>query len=1330
MSAFRFNGLLEAARRRSVGGLSSVGGGENGAPGVDPVEAFELWMRNHKDSRGNRKFTDAKIRKRIEAFQGCRKIFRDARISEVPLELIDDPDTLEKLESAFLSCPEYRRQTEKYRNRLIAAFHVYETYRRNTQKRTAPEGRLLPLDGDFQEFADSVPVRYKIGDGDERRVETWADLLVLIVESELARNNPRLEAFNFASPIPSLQPLFMENELSNVECRQLSTGRWINVDWSTPLMIQSIKAVCRSCGYDEENIRIWIKDQKDDLSEDDSEQEVAAESDDLSDDEATDIDWTSDDLSDSEQPDDVTPDELTLYKTFFDESPEWTKAEELGDAPQGEEEVARTDDETDDELNDEGTEESFSEEEFASDEDEFEEDSGDEAIVDEPEDESDSELELDDETEADDENVVLCRFDNYREFAETAPDACRIGKMEDFSSESWKGFLVKLVNQEINREKPEIELLREKSLPSLRSGRPFFFSDEIVEEACRTVSNGLKISLGYDTPQILEIIVDFCRFVGYKDSEIVLRGRKKTSSDWLRYNATGRSMNVNYPKPGKCRVGLEIFKEETWADILYCIVEHEVKYPNKLSNNTIWILYEYPLESTQPGESFFLEEEPQGRICRQLSNGRWIDLDYDDKRLERIIRDFCKVAGYGARDISIGYEKKSLGQPTRDSVNVTATERPTNDNYPKPGKCRVDVEFFEEETWADLLYRIVEHEIEYPNILSNNAIWNLYDEPLESTQSDESFFLKEKPQGRICRYLPCIHRWIDLDYDDERLEQIIRDFCKVAGYESEDISIVYEENFSDQMVRESASTTATERSTSPQTPLIVPSADASESDSIFISQSSAVPTVIKSTNADVSRPAHSDVSRVPKEGLICFDWDVKNYDDFEGTVPCECSIGGRKFSKKTWTELLQRLASYIRPRDCPKLRDLFSHPLLPLYGDKPFYMKEETKKRCGVVSINNSWYWINLDYSDSQLVEIIVEFCVRAGYERDKICLYGRKNNAEVLTEPGLGNGVGEQIDEGNDGANSREFVAADLIPFDSDNYADFDGTEPYECQIAGRFFAIESWSRLFKIIVDFEYCRQRTKLKYLRWGKPPFFRWSKPSGTSGERFQQLDSSRYWIEVKESASECVRDIVLFCRRCGYDDSQISIVGRKINGDILTEDVNDSKTLNDDATNREKTFLPPGDGELEPMNASEKQIVRCDFANYDKFERTIPIDCHVGWHTFSSVNSWTDFLYELVRRVNPTMRPKLRELFTRQLPSSRGGEPFYMREKTEGQNCRSLTIGGRVYWINRDYSCPRLVRIIVEFCERAGFRYEEIILYGMKKNEGSLTVKNGVAPEPK
>ena len=621
MGEFQFNGTRASARREISGGLLAFG---DETPSVDPVKAFERWMRNRKDPKGNRKFTDAKIRRRVDAFQSCRKIFRDAKISDVPLELVDDPDVLQKIESAFLSCPEYRRQTEKFRNRLVAAFHVYVAYRNATRASAESEGRLLPLNGDFQEFANAVPVRYKIGGTADRRVETWPDLLVQIVEHELALKNPVLQAFYNVPLIPSFQPFFMKNRPSSVDCRHLSTGYWINVDWSTPMMIRSVVVFSRCCGYSDDDICIWIKDIVEKTSEVETESLFIMEQEEPSVDESIDLNWTSKDLSDFEETDDEAS----------EDAPEWTETVDEGEAPESllVEQSFGQDDEPDPELesDDEEAEKEQLEEDFGSDEDESEE-----------------ELSVAEATcEQDDEDIVQWYPYNhkYYAFSGTVPEVCRIGEGEDnISSESWKGLLIKIVNREIKQKKPEIKLLEKQPLPSFRSGRPFFFSDEIEGQTCRVVANGLKIYLDDDIPQMIKIIVEFCRFVGYDDTEIVLRGRKTQMSTDLVQATVDRTESVDCPKSLSCRIGSRqvTAKNITWADFLCLLIEDEIKARNR----KIKVLSKRPLHSSHTNEPFFQKEKPKVRSCRLLSNGFWIKLDYSDYRLVQIIRDFCRISG-------------------------------------------------------------------------------------------------------------------------------------------------------------------------------------------------------------------------------------------------------------------------------------------------------------------------------------------------------------------------------------------------------------------------------------------------------------------------------------------------------------------------------------------------------------------------------------------------------------------------------------------------------------------------------------------------------------
>ena len=62
---------------------------------------------------------------------------------------------------------------------------------------------------------------------------------------------------------------------------------------------------------------------------------------------------------------------------------------------------------------------------------------------------------------------------------------------------------------------------------------------------------------------------------------------------------------------------------------------------------------------------------------------------------------------------------------------------------------------------------------------------------------------------------------------------------------------------------------------------------------------------------------------------------------------------------------------------------------------------------------------------------------------------------------------------------------------------------------------------------------------------------------------------------------------------------------------------------------------------------------------------------------------------MVERQNPN----LNDLYKNSLLAEKKGRPFLMAEKIDGLNCSQLSNG---YWVNVNYSIPRLMEIIAAF----------------------------------
>lgn len=126
---------------------------------------------------------------------------------------------------------------------------------------------------------------------------------------------------------------------------------------------------------------------------------------------------------------------------------------------------------------------------------------------------------------------------------------------------------------------------------------------------------------------------------------------------------------------------------------------------------------------------------------------------------------------------------------------------------------------------------------------------------------------------------------------------------------------------------------------------------------------------------------------------------------------------------------------------------------------------------------------------------------------------------------------------------------------------------------------------------------------------------------------------------------------------------------------------------------------------------DQSVIQYNFENSRDFERTRPVSCAVGGEKIEGRN-WARILCALVERELTAQNPNLNDLYTNLLLAEKKGRPFLMTEKNDGLNCSQLSNG---YWVNVNYSIPRLMEIIAAFCLRCGYAKEDIILVGQKRD---------------
>lgn len=162
-------------------------------------------------------------------------------------------------------------------------------------------------------------------------------------------------------------------------------------------------------------------------------------------------------------------------------------------------------------------------------------------------------------------------------------------------------------------------------------------------------------------------------------------------------------------------------------------------------------------------------------------------------------------------------------------------------------------------------------------------------------------------------------------------------------------------------------------------------------------------------NKEDSSPIKKETSKIDvQEDWIKFDFS--NSDQFERTVPAYCNVKGYELEGKNWTRILAALVEHEIEKNNPALKLLYRQPLTANKKNRPFFLTEKIEGlHCSKLS---NGYWINLNYSIPGLMNLILSFCLKCGYDKADLTIYGMpkgsvsnlisehtKNEAEVISQ-------------------------------------------------------------------------------------------------------------------------------------------------------------------------------------------------------------------------------------------------------------------------------------------------------------------------------------------
>ena len=117
------------------------------------------------------------------------------------------------------------------------------------------------------------------------------------------------------------------------------------------------------------------------------------------------------------------------------------------------------------------------------------------------------------------------------------------------------------------------------------------------------------------------------------------------------------------------------------------------------------------------------------------------------------------------------------------------------------------------------------------------------------------------------------------------------------------------------------------------------------------------------------------------------DWirfDFSNVLSFARTVPAYCCIDGNIIEGKSWAKILVAIAELGLNNKNPAIEKLYK---IPLYGNRPFFLKSRIEGQTCFQLSNGYWIYVNCDIP--ALMKIIRAFLFYCGYNKDRVVLYG-----------------------------------------------------------------------------------------------------------------------------------------------------------------------------------------------------------------------------------------------------------------------------------------------------------------------------------------------------
>ena len=125
-------------------------------------------------------------------------------------------------------------------------------------------------------------------------------------------------------------------------------------------------------------------------------------------------------------------------------------------------------------------------------------------------------------------------------------------------------------------------------------------------------------------------------------------------------------------------------------------------------------------------------------------------------------------------------------------------------------------------------------------------------------------------------------------------------------------------------------------------------------------------------------------------------YNFENSECFERTKPESCSLAGCVIEGKNWARILVGIVEREIAANNPAVLQLYESSLLGDKKNRPFIMKARINGlNCSQLS---NGYWVNVNYNIPRLMDLIGALCLRCGYNKKEIVLYGIPREVTIKT--------------------------------------------------------------------------------------------------------------------------------------------------------------------------------------------------------------------------------------------------------------------------------------------------------------------------------------------